>query len=70
MINRRIHAIQSEQGQYQREIKLAQGQLKEVKEQPHRLFHHSKKATKLMLTESELNILSNSIQDKNKCVIL
>lgn len=67
MINKRIHAIQAQQGEQVREIKLAQGKSLEVRQ---RLFHHSKKATKLMLSESELNSLTASTQDKNKCVIL
>ncbi len=67
MINKRLNAIKIEEIE-QNVLQVAQGKIAEV---PQRLFHHSKKATKLLLSESDLNELKIEVhQDSKRCVIL
>jgi len=61
MINKRVRQIHVEEKKTQEQREA---------ESTHKFFHHSKKATKLMLSESELTELALAVQDKNKCVIL
>lgn len=66
MINKRINAIKAEANEIKKREIIIEGAGLETSQ---RLFHHSKKATKLLLSESDLKELKNQ-QDYKRCVIL